>query len=264
MTILAELHFPPIGELVEWEGLFLKGTAFEVNKVVLLMWAGVIIVMAVFLLAGRKAKAGAASGNLVPSGIQHVAESGIDFVRKDIILQTMGKEGMGWAPFLTTMFFFIFVTNLFEVVPGIQFPVSARMALPIFLAVVVWFIYNIVGIKHQGLGGYIKSVVMPPGVPKGILPLVALIETISTFVVRPFSLAVRLFANMLAGHLLLVTFAVLSAALFSKTLLVAILPLPFIMLILLTGFEILVAGLQAFIFTILTAVYIGGAMHPEH
>ena len=263
MTILA-LEFPSIGHLVEWEGLFLKGTAFEVNKVVLLMWAGVIIVMAVFLLAGRKAKAGAASGNLVPSGIQHVAESGIEFVRKDIILQTMGKEGMGWAPFLTTMFFFIFVTNLFEVVPGIQFPVSARMALPIFLAVVVWFIYNIVGIKHQGLGGYIKSVVMPPGVPKAILPLVALIETISTFVVRPFSLAVRLFANMLAGHLLLVTFAVPSAALFSKTLLVIILPLPFIMLILLTGFEILVAGLQAFIFTILTAVYIGGAMHPEH
>jgi F-type H+-transporting ATPase subunit a len=264
MTILAELHFPPIAELVEWEGLFLKGTPFEVNKVVLLMWAGVLIIMAVFLLAGRKAKSGAAAGNLVPSGIQHVAESGIEFVQKDIILQTMGKEGMGWAPFLTTMFFFIFVTNLFEVVPGIQFPVSARMAVPIFLAVVVWCIYNIVGIKHQGAGGYLKSVVMPPGVPKGILVLVAPIEFISTFIVRPFSLAVRLFANMLAGHLLLVTFAVLSAALFSKTLLAVILPLPFVMLILLTGFEILVAGLQAFIFTILTAVYIGGAMHPEH
>jgi len=259
MNILA-LEFPPIGELVEWEGLFLKGTPFEVNKVVLLMWAGVIIIAGLFLVAGRRAK----SGNLVPAGVQHIAESGIEFVQKDIILQTIGKEGLGWAPFLTTMFFFIFVTNLFEVIPGIQFPVNARMALPIFLAIVVWFIYNIVGIKHQGLGGYIKSVVMPPGVPKGILILVAPIEFISTFIVRPFSLAVRLFANMLAGHLLLVTFAVLSAALFSKTLLVVILPLPFIMLILLTGFEILVAGLQAFIFTILTAVYIGGAMHPEH
>ena len=104
----------------------------------------------------------------------------------------------------------------------------------------------------------------PPGVPKALLPLVALIEFISTIFVRPFSLAVRLFANMLAGHLLLVTFAVLSAALFSKSLLIVILPLPFVMLILLTGFEILVAGLQAFIFTILAAVYIGGAMHPEH
>jgi F-type H+-transporting ATPase subunit a len=259
MTFLA-LEFPPIGHLVEWEGLFLKGTPFEVNKVVLLMWAGVLIVGGLFFAAGRKAK----SGNLVPSGVQHIAESGIEFVRKDIILQTMGNEGLRWAPFLTTMFFFIFVTNLFEVVPGIQFPVNARMALPLLLAVLVWFIYNIIGIKSQGLFGYLKSVVMPPGVPKAILPLVALIEFISTFVVRPFSLAVRLFANMLAGHLLLVTFAVLSAALFTKTLLAVILPLPFIMLILLTGFEILVAGLQAFIFTILTAVYIGGAMHPEH
>ncbi len=257
---LLGLEFPPIGHLVEWEGLFLKGTPFEVNKVVILMWVGVALVAGLFFAAGRRAN----SGSLIPVGVQHIAESGIEFVRRDIILQTMGKDGMGWAPFLTTMFFFIFVTNLFEVIPGIQFPVNARMALPIFLAVVVWFIYNIVGIKHQGLGGYLKSVVMPPGVPKGILPLVALIEFISTFVVRPFSLAVRLFANMLAGHLLLVTFAVLSAALFSQTLLVVILPLPFIMLILLTGFEILVAGLQAFIFTILTAVYIGGAMHPEH
>ena len=260
MISLLALEFPPIGHLVEWEGLFFKGTAFEVNKVVLLMWAGVLIVGGLFYAAGRKAK----TGNLVPVGVQHIAESGIEFVRKDIIMQTMGQDGLRYAPFLTTMFFFIFVTNLFEVIPGIQFPVNARMALPIFLAVVVWFIYNIVGIKSQGLGGYLKSVVMPPGVPKGILPLVALIEFISTFIVRPFSLAVRLFANMLAGHLLLVTFAVLSAALFTKTFLAVILPLPFIMLILLTGFEILVAGLQAFIFTILTAVYIGGAAHPEH
>ncbi|MEA2716345.1 MAG: F-type H+-transporting ATPase subunit a [Actinomycetota bacterium] len=261
MIPLVGLEFPPIGHLVEWKGLFLEGTPFEVNKVVILMWVGVLLVAGLFLAAGRRAKK---STSLVPAGIQHVAESGIEFVQRDIILQTMGKEGMAWAPFLTTMFFFIFVTNLFEVVPGVQFPVNARMALPIFLAIVVWFIYNIVGIKSQGLGGYLKSVVMPPGVPKGILPLVALIEFISTFIVRPFSLAVRLFANMLAGHLLLVTFAVLSAALFTKTLLAVILPLPFIMLILLTGFEILVAGLQAFIFTILTAVYIGGAMHPEH
>jgi F-type H+-transporting ATPase subunit a len=101
-------------------------------------------------------------------------------------------------------------------------------------------------------------------VPTFLLPLVALIEFISTIFVRPFSLAVRLFANMLAGHLLLVTFAVLSAALFTKSILAVILPLPFLMLVLLTGFEILVAVLQAFIFTILTAVYIGGALHPEH
>jgi F-type H+-transporting ATPase subunit a len=146
----------------------------------------------------------------------------------------------------------------------LQFPINARMALPAFMAILVWVIFNFVGIKSQGFFGYLKSVMFPPGVPKGLLPLVALIEFISTIFVRPFSLAVRLFANMLAGHLLLVTFAVLSAALFTKSILAVILPLPAVMLVLLTGFEILVAVLQAFIFTILTAVYIGGAMHPEH
>ena len=254
------MHFPPIEELLEWPGIFLKDTPFEVNKIVLLMWASVAIVFFMFYVAGKRY----GSGSLVPTGVQNIVESGVEFVRKDIILQTMGPEGLAWTPFLVTMFFFIFFTNIWEIVPGIQMPVNARMALPAFLALLVWAIFNFVGIKAQGLGGYFKSILFPPGVPGGLLPLVALIEFISTIFVRPFSLAVRLFANMLAGHLLLVTFAVLSAALWTKSLLAVILPLPFAMLILLTGFEILVAVLQAFIFTILTAVYIGGAMHPEH
>jgi F-type H+-transporting ATPase subunit a len=258
--LVAALHFPPIDELVEWPGLFLKDTPFEVNKVVLLMWLGGLIVFLLFWSAGRAAS----SGRLVPTGVQSVVEMGIDFVRNDIILQTMGPAGLPWTPFLVTMFFYVFITNLFEVIPFIQFPVNARMALPAFMALMVWAIFNIVGIRSQGVGGYFKSMLLPPGVPKPLLPLVALIEFISTVFVRPFSLAVRLFANMLAGHLLLVTFAVLSAALFTKTFLAVVLPLPFVMLILLTAFEILVAVLQAFIFTILTAVYIGGAMHPEH
>ena len=254
------MHFPPIEELLEWPAIFLKDTPFEVNKIVLLMWASVLIVFLMFYVAGKRYN----SGNLVPSGLQTIVESGVEFVRKDIILQTIGPQGLAWTPFLVTMFFFIFITNIWEVIPGIQMPVNARMALPAFLALLVWAIFNFVGIKAQGVGGYFKSILFPPGVPGGLLPLVALIEFISTIFVRPFSLAVRLFANMLAGHLLLVTFAVLSAALWTKTLLAVILPLPFAMLILLTGFEILVAVLQAFIFTILTAVYIGGAMHPEH
>jgi F-type H+-transporting ATPase subunit a len=258
---LAALKFPPIGELVEWKGILFKGTPFEVNKVVLLMWLGVALVFLLFWLGGRRA---AKPAGLVPAGAQNITEAGIEFVRNDIILQTIGPEGLGWTPFLVTMFFFVFITNIFEVIPLIQFPVNARMAVPAFMGIMVWVIFNVVGIKSQGVRGYFRSVLIPPGVPKALLLLVTPIEFISTLIVRPFTLAVRLFANMLAGHLLLVTFAVLSAALFTKSVLAAILPLPFVMLILFTAFEILVAVLQAFIFTILTAVYIGGAMHPEH
>jgi F-type H+-transporting ATPase subunit a len=120
------------------------------------------------------------------------------------------------------------------------------------------------GVLKQGPLGYLKSSLFPPGVPKALYVLVTPIELISVFVVRPFSLAVRLFANLLAGHILLVTFAILSAAMWSIGPGLVILPLPALVLILLTAFEVMVAFLQAYIFTILTAVYIGGAMHPDH
>ena len=259
LPLLSAIHFPPISDLLEWKKLALSGP-LEVNKVVLLPWLAAILSVLTLWVAARRAKA---STDMVPRGTQNVVESVIEFVRNDIILQTIGPQGMGWTPFLTTMLFFLFFCNLWEVIPIIQFPVTARMAVPAFLAILVWVIFNFVGFKYLGRG-YLKSVLFPPGVPTALKPLVAGIEFISTFFVRPFSLAVRLFANMLAGHLLLVTFAVLTAALFTKSILAVILPLPFAMLVLVWGFELLVAVLQAFIFTILTAVYIGGAMHPEH
>ncbi|CAN5747560.1 F0F1 ATP synthase subunit A [soil metagenome] len=248
------LEFPPISHTIEWPDLFGSGF-WAVNKVVLLMWISVALVFGFFLLAGRRRA-------LVPTGVQNVAESTVDFVRNSIILQTMGPDGLGWTPFLLTLFSFVFVTNVWEIIPGAQMPVNARIAVPALLAVLVWVLYNFVGVKSQGFFGYLKSSVIPPGVPKAILPLVALIELVQLVIVRPFSLAVRLFANMLAGHLLLISFAVITTALFEATVVGAVLPLG--MLIALTGFELLVAFLQAFIFAILTAVYIGGSMHPEH
>jgi F-type H+-transporting ATPase subunit a len=141
------------------------------------------------------------------------------------------------------------------------------MANPLFLALIVWVLFIYMGIKRQGFRGYMRSSLIPPGVPKALLILVTPIEALSTFLVRPFSLAVRLFANMLAGHLLLVTFALLTDALiFHNTLHyfapIAIAPAAFD--VAMTGFELLVIVLQAFIFTILTAVYLGLSMHPEH
>jgi F-type H+-transporting ATPase subunit a len=128
------------------------------------------------------------------------------------------------------------------------------------------------GMIRSGPLHYFKVAAVPPGVPKALLPLVAFIEMLQLILVRPFSLAVRLFANMLAGHLLLATFALLTDALiFHDGVKIGGFPAwsplaiaPFAMDIAITAFEILVAVLQAFIFTILTGVYLGAAMHPEH
>jgi F-type H+-transporting ATPase subunit a len=256
VSILA-LEFPPISHLVEWPEILFEGTAFAVSKIVIINLLAVILTMLIFTLAGRKRA-------LVPTGVQNVAEASVDFIEDGVIMQTMGPEGLPWTPFLTSLFFFVFFNNIFEIIPGFQMPANARMAVPAFLALTVWVIFNIVGVINQGPIGYLKSSLFPPGVPKALYLLVTPIEFVSTFLVRPFSLAVRLFANMLAGHILLVTFAVLTAALWGASALVAVLPFSFVMLVFLTGFEILVSFLQAYIFTILAAVYIGGAMHPEH
>jgi len=252
--VLLGLDVPPISHLVRWQNLFGTDGPFGINKVVLLTWLAFIIVLAFFFSARKR--------QLVPSGTQNLAEAVIDFIRNDIILQTMGSEGLNWTPFLLTLFAFIFVCNIFEIIPVIQMPVTARMAIPFFMTMIVYFIYHFIGFKYQGFFGYWKSMLFPPGVPKALYLLVSPIEFITYFFTRPLSLAVRLFANLLAGHLLLVTFSVLTAALFSATYIGAIVPGS--LLVALYGFEVLVAVLQAFIFTILTAVYIGGAMHPEH
>ena len=256
-SVLAALEFPPISHVLEWPDMALKGNEwFAFNKIALLTILSTLFTLLLFFAGGRKKQ-------LVPTGVQNVAEAAVDFVREGIVMQTMGHHGLAWLPFLTSIFFFIFFNNLFEVVPGIMMPVNARMAMPLFLALVVYVVYNVVGVKSQGLA-YFKNSLIPPGVPVALLPLVVPIEFVSNFLVRPFSLAVRLFANMLAGHLLLVTFGVLAAAMFTKSILVVILPLPFLVLVMLTGFEIFVAGLQAYIFTMLAAVYINGAQHADH
>jgi F-type H+-transporting ATPase subunit a len=252
--VILGLEFPPISHVIEWPTLF-GGDVFGVNKVVLLMWLSVALVFGLFYVATREPK-------LVPTGAQNVAESTVEFVDEQIILQTIGPDGRGYMPFLLTLFTFIFVCNTWELIPLVQMPVNARMALPMFMAIVVWFVYIITGIRHQGFFGYFKNAAIPPGVPKAILPLVAFIELLGILITRPFALAVRLFANMLAGHLLLVTFAVITQALFASTILGGALPLA--LLIFLMGFELLVAFLQAYIFTILAAVYIDSSMHPEH
>lgn len=249
------LEFPPISELVEWRSFGPGG----LNKVALIYVLSAVLTILFFTVGAAKGRK-----QRVPTGIAALAESGVDFVREQIIMQTMGVEGLVFLPFLTVVFFFILFSNLTEVIPGVQFPANARIAMPVVLALLTWVIFNVVGIVKQGPFKYFKGMLFPPGVPKPLYILVSPIELVSTLVVRPLSLSVRLFANMLAGHLILSTFAVLSAAMFAKSVAAVILPFPVLLLVGLTGFELLVGFLQAFIFTILTAVYIGGALHPEH
>ena len=211
--------------------------------------------MVIFYIGSRK-KA------MVPAGLQNAAEMGYEAVEQQIAVEVMGPDnGRKWGPFLATLFFWIFFINIWSTVPFVYFPATSRMAIPIYLALQTWVIFIVVGFKHQGLG-YFRNVV-PSGVPGPLLLLVVPIELVSTFVVRPFSLAVRLFANMLAGHLILVTFCIMTARRCGPLTAASgvILPFSFALLVAMTGFEILVSFLQAFIFTILTAVYIGGSMH---
>ena len=252
MTHVLAIDFPPISHLIEW-----PSGPLGINKVVVLMWLSVALVFGL-MFAGSRKKA------LVPAGLQNLAESAVDFIHNGIILETIGPDGMGYAPLLFTMFTFIFALNIWEIVPFAQMPVNARIALPLLLAVLVWFIYNIVGIFKQGFFGYFKTAMFPPGVPWPLYILVSPIELVQIIIVRPLSQSVRLFANMLAGHLLLTSFAIITASLWSLSLLIVIWPASFALLVALTAFEVLVSFLQAFIFTILTAVYIGGSMHPDH
>ena len=250
------LKFPPINELIRWRDIF---TNF--NKVGFIAVAAALIGAVVFLIAGSKDPLKA------PKGVRNLAETSVNFIENDIVMQTMGKDGLRWTPFLLSLFIFIYLCNLPGILPVLQMPATARMAIPLFLALTVWVVYNAVGLRHNGIK-YLTLMAWPPGVPIGMRPLVGLIELLSNIVLRPFSLAVRLFANMLAGHMLLITFAFLTNALFfAETKVFVLKPmaiLPFFMLVFLTAFEVLVGFLQAYIFTILTAVFINAAHHPEH
>jgi len=252
--MLLALDFPPVSHLVEWGPIWGHG-AFAINKVVLEMWVAVALTSAVFIVAGRKRA-------LVPTGVQNMAEAAIDFVQNGIIMETIGPDGLLYTPYLLTLFSFILACNLVGLIPGIQMPVMARYALPVFMALVTYVIYNVVAVVKQGPLKYLKNVMFMPGVPKGMYVLLTPIEFFTQFLIQPFSLSLRLFANLLAGHLILVTFAVLTTALWEATKIGF--ALPFALLVVLTGFELLVAVLQAYIFTILSAVYIGRAMHPDH
>ena len=209
-------------------------------------------VLAFFAVAFRRPK-------LVPRGAQNLAEVGVLFVRDSILRPQLGKAGDKYLPFLVSIFFFVWLMNLFGIIPLLEFPATSRIAYPAGLALVVWITYLTVGIRAKGPITYFRNIAVPSGAPWWILPLLSPIELVSNIFVRPFTLTIRLMANMLAGHLLLLVFGLASWYLFSASIGLLFSVTSFLVTIILTGLEVLIQLLQAFIFTTLTAYYLADA-----
>ena len=241
------------------EALFSIGP-FDFTRTVFLIFLATLIVVASLYVAFRKPK-------IVPGKFGVVMESLVGFVRDDVAKGTIGPEGGRYVPYLLTIFLFILVGNLFELTPLVNFPITSRMAIPAILSVFTWLIFVIVGFAKNGFG-YVWGIMWPKSVPIALRWLVGLIEFVSTFLLRPLTLAVRLFANLVAGHLML-TLLLGSGWLFFASVgdigLRSIIGLPwFAFGLLIFVFEFVVAVLQAYIFTLLSAVYIQTSVHPEH
>ncbi|XVV11733.1 F0F1 ATP synthase subunit A [Actinoplanes sp. CA-131856] len=258
-VLAADVPFPPSVEdfylpsIVPWGG----HDSYWFTKITALLWISVALIIIFFLVTYRKPK-------LVPTKKQWIAESIYGFVRNNIAVDMLGKRGINFAPYLTTLFVFILIMNFWAIVPFAQISPNSHIAFPAVLAVISYVMFIYIGMKHHGGLKYFKHALIPPA-PWFILPLLIPIEFFSTFIVRPFSLAVRLFANMFAGHMLLLVFTLGGFAMLNANVWFA----PFsvvswVMTIALTFLEFLVICLQAYVFTVLTASYVQGALADEH
>jgi F-type H+-transporting ATPase subunit a len=229
---------------------------FAFTKPMLLALVSAVVAVAFFWGAFAKPK-------LVPNTIQNLGEIGIEFIQHQILRPMMGRRGDGYLPFLVAIFFFVWIMNLMEIIPVAQYPAMSLIGFPAAIMIMVYGTYTFVGIKHQGLGGYFAHMI-PKDVPPYILAIVAPLEILQYVIIRPFTLAVRLFANMFAGHILILVFTLATWYLFSATIGLLFSATSFILTIVLTAFEMLIQFLQAYIFTILTAQYIGGSLEAGH
>jgi F-type H+-transporting ATPase subunit a len=234
------------------------GIDFEITRITIILWIATLALVA-FLVATVR------NPEIVPGKLQFVGESGYSLIRDGVARDVVGPKGLPFAPFLASLFFFILANNAMSIIPFAQISPNSKFAIPLVLAVIVWVLYNWVGIREQGAGKYFKDAAIPPGVPIGALILVTPIELLQVFIIRPFTLAVRLFANMFAGHMLLVVFSLGATYLLTAGNIQPIFGVAsFVMAVVMTFFEILVIVLQAYVFTVLTATYLNGAVEPAH
>ena len=246
-----DFYWPVIGGDSNWA--ITRPMVVMAISVVLLAWFFVTV-------AGRL--------TVVPSKRQWVAEQAYGFVRNSIARDVIGaKDFRPYIPLLMTLFTLILFNNVMGVLPFVQFPTMSRIAFPIVLTLIVYIVYHTVAIRRKhGVIGYLKSLV-PPGLPLWLRPIMFFLEVLTYFIIRPLTLALRLFGNMLAGHLMLLVFILggeylllHGSSIFIQ--LSGILGLAFG--VVMTFFELLVQFLQAFIFTLLTALYISDAVSEHH
>jgi F-type H+-transporting ATPase subunit a len=243
-----------------WQPLFGTHGWFAITRPAVIFLGTALILGALLVYATRRL-------TLVPSKGQFFTESVYGLVRNSVARDIIGsREFLRFVPLLFSLFVLILVNNFYGVVPFVQYPSMSRVALPVALTLFVFFVYHYLGIKKQGLAGYFKHMV-PPGVPGYVVPLIFVLELVTYFFTRPVTLALRLFGNMFAGHLLILLCVTGAEYLLfesdSPALKVAGVATYFGGFVM-TIFEILVEFLQAYIFTLLTALYIAGAIADEH
>lgn len=261
--MLASGNFQPpkINEFFPKE-VILPGTIFAIDRItfIRLVFAGLLLVA----LVGSALRA-----KRVPGKFQSIVEMMIDFVRKNIGEEILGKENAKkYLPLLSVFFFLIFILNITSVIPGANISSNGRISMPLLLSIVAYIAFIIVGLKRHGLKYFQKSVVVSGlgSKLKYMNILLIPIEFFSTFILRPVTLTIRLMANMLAGHMLLALFIAGTQAYLTAVNPMTVVGIgSFFFTIIFTLFEILVAFLQAYIFALLVAVYIDGSIHAgEH
>ena len=254
-----DFNLPPVGPDRTFE--FLGQTMYlGVTKPMIQL---VVAALAVFLFFHYAAKQRA----MVPGRLQYVGEAGYGMVRNGLGRNIIGSHDFArFVPYLFALFFFILVNNLMASLPFFQFPTFSRSGIAYGLALLSWVVYNGVGISRYGILGYLKKTTIPPGTTGPILLLLVPLEFFSNIVVRPITLALRLFANMFAGHLLLILFALGGEYLLvhGVGLVKAAGPVAWVMFILISFLELLIQFLQAYVFVLLTAMYISSALSEEH
>jgi F-type H+-transporting ATPase subunit a len=239
----------------DFKPLFTVGS-FNFTKPMLIAVLCAIAVIAFFWAAFWKPK-------LVPRGVQNLGELAILTVRDQVLRPALGRKGDGYLPLLVSLFFFIWLMNLMELIPLFQFPAMSRIGFVWPMVAVIYILYLFLGFKNQGVWGYLRNMI-PPGVPFFILPILIPVEIARFFIVQPFTLGIRLFANMFAGHLLLTIFYLATWYMLSLSVGLLYAVGSAFMVVFVFLLELLVDLLQAFIFTTLTATYIASSLEAEH